>query len=85
MKWLLGLVCFASMLSAGVERQFEQQQTVNVTDGKRLTVTVDFASTKAAILTQTADAKVTFTMSATPNVKLTATASPSPSPTPKGP
>lgn len=85
MKWILAIVCLASALSAGVERQFEQQQSVNVTEGKRLTVTVDYSSTKAAILTQTAVAKITATMSFTPNVKLTPTESPSPSPTPKGP
>ncbi len=83
MKWLIALICLASGATAGLQNQVQQQKDVNFLAGKRLTVTVDYAQTKGAILTQTAVAKITATMSPTPDVKSTKTPTATLSPSPK--
>lgn len=82
----VGLVCLVSFLSAGVERQFEQARMVTFLSDKRLTVTVDYAATKVAILTQTAVANLTATATPVPDKNSptpTVTSTPSPTPNPK--
>lgn len=81
MKWVIALISLVSCLTAGVEKQFQLQQYVNFVDGKRVTVTAVSNLTKETILTQTAEAKVTRTPSATFSPTATYDTKITPSPT----